>query len=61
MFAFSSDTGAHAAVGAVYLLQKQELISLEDAAIVIRKQIRKTIFIKSLTSPSRASSADSQF
>ncbi len=38
VFAFTNETGAHEMAGEVNRLKKQELINLEDAAIVVRKQ-----------------------
>lgn len=36
VFAFDNESGAHEMAGAVNRLKKQELIHVEDAAIVVR-------------------------
>jgi uncharacterized membrane protein len=38
VFAFANESGAHEMAGEINRLKKQELITLEDAAIVVRKQ-----------------------
>jgi uncharacterized membrane protein len=42
VLAFDSETGASEARDKLFELQKQELITLEDAAVVVRKQDGKT-------------------